>query len=316
MNPRSLRPFALAGGLLLALAPGVSAQQVLLTFGEFGSGNGQFHSPAGMAVDPAGNIFVCDAGNSRVQKFTSDGVYLSQFGSFGTDNGQFKNAFDIAIDSNGNLYVSDYQNHRIQKFDANGTFLAKWGSLGLGDLNLRFPAGIAVGPGDRVYVMDSGNNLVKWYSSTGTFLGKVAGGFNQASGVDVDQTTGEFYVSDYGNNRIVKFSSSAAFLFQWGSPGSDPGQFNPPTDVAVGPDGSVYVVDAANYRLVKFTSGGAFVTQWGEGSGLPFAGPFSVTADRFGNLYVSDTSNRVVKLGTPPTPTIRSSWGRVKSLYR
>src|SRR5579864_8526432 len=45
-------------------------------FGTFGSGNGQFNSPRDIAIDGSGNIYVADAGNSRVQKFNSVGSFV------------------------------------------------------------------------------------------------------------------------------------------------------------------------------------------------------------------------------------------------
>ena len=45
-------------------------------WGMSGSGDGEFHDPIGIAADANGNIYVADAGNSRVQKFTKDGVYV------------------------------------------------------------------------------------------------------------------------------------------------------------------------------------------------------------------------------------------------
>jgi DNA-binding beta-propeller fold protein YncE len=85
-------------------------------FGSFGSGNGQFSDPFGIALDSGGNIYVADTGNNRVQVFNSDGVFLSTFGSEGTGNGQFSNPIGIAVDSGGNIYVADTGNNRVQVF--------------------------------------------------------------------------------------------------------------------------------------------------------------------------------------------------------
>ena len=46
-----------------------------------GSGDGQFHDPTGVAVDGAGNVYVTDANNNQVQKFTSNGTFVTQWGS-------------------------------------------------------------------------------------------------------------------------------------------------------------------------------------------------------------------------------------------
>ena len=50
-------------------------------FGSAGSGNGQFNSPYSISFDSSGNIYVTDNGNHRIQKFDSNGTYISQFGS-------------------------------------------------------------------------------------------------------------------------------------------------------------------------------------------------------------------------------------------
>lgn len=90
----------------------------ILHFGTMGgSGNGQFSGPTDLAVDPRNNdIYVVDAGNSRVQRFNRDGNFISTFGVSGSGNGYFDRPYGIAIDKNGYVYVSDTGNKRIEKF--------------------------------------------------------------------------------------------------------------------------------------------------------------------------------------------------------
>jgi DNA-binding beta-propeller fold protein YncE len=45
-------------------------------FGWFGTGDGEFAQPKGIAVDPRGFVYVVDSGNNRIQKFTSDGDFI------------------------------------------------------------------------------------------------------------------------------------------------------------------------------------------------------------------------------------------------
>jgi len=92
-------------------------------WGTQGSGNGQFSgntnylsSPYGIGVDPHGDIFVTDGGNYRIQKFDSNGNYITQWGTQGSGNGQFSDTFNVVSDSDGNIYVADRGNYRIQKF--------------------------------------------------------------------------------------------------------------------------------------------------------------------------------------------------------
>jgi hypothetical protein len=60
------------------------------TWGSAGTGDGQFNSPLGVAVGPAGNVYVVDQGNHRIQKFDSTGTFLTTWGSKGTGDGQFE----------------------------------------------------------------------------------------------------------------------------------------------------------------------------------------------------------------------------------
>jgi tripartite motif-containing protein 71 len=89
----------------------------LAAIGSAGSGDGQFNYPQNIAIDANGNLYVADTGNNRIEKFDTNGVYLSQFGSFGSGNGQFNYPVGLAFDLHGHVYVSDVANNRIQKFD-------------------------------------------------------------------------------------------------------------------------------------------------------------------------------------------------------
>jgi DNA-binding beta-propeller fold protein YncE len=88
-----------------------------------------------MAVDKAGNIYVVDNMNFRIQKFSSTGAYIMKWGSKGSGEGQFLFPCGIAIDSaNGFVYVADNSTQnggagniaRIEKFDLMGKFIKQW----------------------------------------------------------------------------------------------------------------------------------------------------------------------------------------------
>ena len=61
-------------------------------------------------------MYVADIKSNRIQKFDSNGKYITKWGSKGGGDGQFVGPDDIAVNSSGNLYVSDAGNNRIQVF--------------------------------------------------------------------------------------------------------------------------------------------------------------------------------------------------------
>ena len=82
--------------------------------------DGQFNNPAGVAVASDGNVYVSEIGNNmgggdRIQKFTSEGVFVTKWGSSGSGDGQFDHPKGIVVAPDGSLYVSDKGNNRIQK---------------------------------------------------------------------------------------------------------------------------------------------------------------------------------------------------------
>jgi sugar lactone lactonase YvrE len=314
----ALLPLAAAFALTQdAAAPAGSAGQVAaLAYAEYactgvlgsnGNAAGQFMDPAGVAVDGAGNLYVADRVNRRIQKFTSQGAFVRQWGGSGTAAGKFNDPEGIAVDRAGNVYVADTWNHRIQKFTTHGAFVAAWGwgQFG-GNANgqFYFPRGVAVDAAGYVYVADTDNHRIQKFTSQGAFVkkwgsgvsGPGAGQFDHPQGIAVDNA-GYVYVADTDNERIQKFTSQGVFVTQWGSDGTANGQFNVPTDVAVDAVGNVYVADAVNDRIQQFTAQGTFVTKWSDYQLFAWLDGIAVWG---GNVYVTNgRDNRVLRF----TPT-------------
>lgn len=167
--------------MLCACVPAVTAEENYLSvakWGTGGSGDGQFSSPKDIAVDSAGNIYVVDKGNYRVQKFTSNGAFVTKWGTRGTGDGQFEVPAGIAVDASGYVYVVDNENDRVQKFTSNGAYVTKYGknggdgSSGSGNGEFYQPYGIAIDGAGNMYIADAGNHRVQKLTSTGTFVTK------------------------------------------------------------------------------------------------------------------------------------------------
>lgn len=81
-----------------------------------GSFNGWFAVATSVAIGPDGSIFVADFDNDRVQKFATDGTFLSSFGERGSDAGQFRHAIAVDVAGDGSVFVADFLNNRVQKW--------------------------------------------------------------------------------------------------------------------------------------------------------------------------------------------------------
>lgn len=83
----------------------------------YGVASANFSEIGGIATDLSNNVYVADAANNCVQKYSSEGTFLAEWGSLGSGPGQFNSASGIAIAPSGNyVYVSDYYNARIEAF--------------------------------------------------------------------------------------------------------------------------------------------------------------------------------------------------------
>jgi DNA-binding beta-propeller fold protein YncE len=79
-----------------------------------------FNLPEDLAVDQAGNIYVLDSGNHRIQKFSPELRYLTTFGRRGQGPAEFNYPQRLDLDSEGNIYVLDRFQARIQILDSMG----------------------------------------------------------------------------------------------------------------------------------------------------------------------------------------------------
>ena len=162
-------------------------------------------------------------------------------------------------------------------------FLTMWGIPS--GVHSAMPWGVAVNAAGYVYVADQGDQRVYKFTDTGQMVLSWA---TQAAGIAVD-ATGRIFVADYWDNSVLVFTSDGVLLYQFGEPGTDPGQLNAPSDVTVSPSGTVYVANPANYRVEKYDRNGSFLGTLGVGIHA-----VGVAVDAAGNLFVSDSENKVI----------------------
>lgn len=183
---------------------------LLQMWGEPGAEDGNFFFPNDVEMDGAGNLYVADSLNDRVQKFTADGRFIDKWGRRGVGNGHFHWPMGLTAGTDGDIYVSDTFNHRIQRFTAAGQYVAQWGERGAANGQFESPVGIATGQGGTLFVADMENDRVQKFTAAGRFLtkwgreGRRNGQFSSPMGVTVSSSS-RAYVADSGNDRIQWF---------------------------------------------------------------------------------------------------------------
>ena len=220
----------------------------------FGS-QGQFSTPRGVAVDDDDNILVVDAGNNRVQKFTSDGKLVMVVGKGTID---LNNSVGVSIHpDNKRIIVSDLGNHRIQILNPDMTFNSSFGGQGDNDGQTTYPREVAFDSAGNIYQGGQSSTCVQVFSAEGQFLRKFGrhgsgqGELNFPSGIAID-IDNVVYVAEYYNNRVSVFTTEGAFLTSFGTQGNGQGQFTTPIGITIDKDGFVYVCDYSNGRIQVF----------------------------------------------------------------
>lgn len=72
-----------------ALSAGSESYVFVLKWGGCGFDDGQFHYPIGVAVDGSNHVYIADTWNDRIQKFDSNGNFITRWGSHSKGDGQF-----------------------------------------------------------------------------------------------------------------------------------------------------------------------------------------------------------------------------------
>jgi len=197
----------------------------------------QLWFPKGIAIDPAGNLYIADFLNNRIRKVTVvDGVIrtiagngkVSDSGDGGpATSAQLNSPRAVVADSANNIYIADTSNYRVRKVAPNGTISTVAGT-GIGgdtgdggpataaqltpqDIALDAQGNLYIASGHRVRKV-APNGTITTVAGTGTpgYSGDggpaTAAQLAYAVGVAVD-TNDNLYIGDAGNGRIRKVNS-------------------------------------------------------------------------------------------------------------
>ena len=127
---------------------------------EEGSSPGVFQKPRGMAINPENNdIYICDAGNNRIQVYNKSFEFLFQFSD------KMNAPHGICIKQN-KIYVTQWRCHCLNVYSTEGKYLNSVGVKGKEELQFDVPAGLDVSTDkNRIYIADSHNHRVQCFKS-------------------------------------------------------------------------------------------------------------------------------------------------------
>lgn len=258
----------------------------------------QLDSPAGVAVDASGNLYIADTHNHRIRE-VKDGTISTVAGTgtagFSGDGGvatsaMLSNPTALAVDSSGNLYIADTDNHRIRKLSGTAS--------------------------TSITITTVAGNGEQGFSGDGSAATSAA--IDSPNGVAVD-ASGAIYIGDTHNQRVRKVSVSGIISTLAGTGnktfGGDDGSGTSaslarPRGLSVDAQGNIYVADSDNNRIRLITNtntGSSIKTVAGNGS-QGFAGdggpavnaildtPRAPAALSDGAFALSDTHNQLVRL--------------------
>lgn len=274
------------------------------TWGELGTGPGQFYEPSSVELDSTGVVIV--AGHEdRVQRFTGDGALIDIFGVPGVGDGQFNHPHGLAVDRDrGDLiYVGDQENDRLQVFDREGNFIRQWGDDKFAHIH---DVGIDQATGE-LFVGDLDLDTLRKFSPTGEVLGEYGGPgtgpgrFDGVWGVSTD-SAGNVYVADTYNRRVQVLDRDGNFAAQWTDYGGV--RFNKPTGVFVDRQDVVYVTDSRDQVVALFDTAGRLRELWDLAAIVGYrTEPEDIVLDAAGeHIYIAEVFHHsVLHLRRRPT---------------
>jgi len=309
----------------------------------YGGDNGpalqaSFNSPAGVAVDNAGNVYIADSGDNLIRVVSPNGTIERFAGVTTSSGGNSTVALDatlygptgLALDTAGNLYIVEPTRYRVRRISTGkiatyaGTgFAGADGDGGVAngaELNV---LAIALDPQNDLLIADGVNNKVRIVTPGNDVIQTLAGNglatYNPR-GMVVSGNT--LYFSDGANNVVRSFDLSSGQLAVVAGNGAgnlngDGGvataaSLKTPIGLALDSSGNLYIADSANNRVrevnastgVITTVAGSFTTGTNIGDGGAATSailnqPYAVAVDSSGNLYIAERGGQRIRQVTP-----------------
>ncbi len=250
--------------------------------------------PYGLTVDYRDNIYVVDAGNNRLIRFSEDLTPDREFGGYGNEAGLLDRPTFVVIDNGLNLLVSDEGNRRISRYNAQLNFVDEISFYDDEDM-MKFgqPSGLALNEYGEIWVADRDNNRLAVFSNVGhfdRFIGDIGYGGGRLSQPEkiIRITTGDFVVCDAGNKRLVIYDSFGNFSWE-----ARLSELDYPKAIAF--DGSrLWVLGSKLGRIVCMDMRGNVLYEAGPilpGDGTALRRPSDIVALAPDRLLISDSGN-------------------------
>jgi sugar lactone lactonase YvrE len=253
-----------AGGAEIIYLPNSGGNTIEMYDASTGTDLGVFantglSSPAGLAFDSAGNLYVANAGDGMIEKFTTNGVGIVFASGLHGPTG-------VAFDSAGNLYVVNHDNRTIEKFTTNGV-----GSV-FGSTTDTPSEGLACDSAGNLYV-DFWSGRIENFTPDGVGSNFVGTG-QDPRGLAFDGA-GNLYVANYSDDRTIQKFTPGGFDSVFVS-----GVVANPVGLVFGSGGILYVSargNNGNPEIMKFAPDGTCLGGFGTGQNGP--GLISIRVD-------------------------------------
>ena len=188
------------------------------TFGQKGSGQGEFEHPLGIDISKDGMVYIADSGNHRIQVFDANGNFLRLFRVKSDPQEKPSDPVDVLVsDFKDYVYVSDNDNHKVKVYDTKGKFQFQWGKFGEEPGHFRYPGMLAKNEQNEIFVVDVLNTRVQKFDPFGNYIldigswGVLPGNLFRPKGIAIDRNN-RVFVGDSYMGLIQVFTDMGRFL--------------------------------------------------------------------------------------------------------
>jgi DNA-binding beta-propeller fold protein YncE len=209
--------------------------------------------------------------------------------------------YAVTVTPDGSIVVADPDARSVHLFDIGRSRYRRLTHAA--GAELLSPVGLAADGVGRIYVADSRRQAVFRFGADGKWLDTVGADEKllRPTGMAYDRDGETLYVVDTLGHRVVGFDGEGRKVVDLGGRGEQPGKFNYPVAVAVGPARQIYVTDSMNFRVQVFDPSGHVAGVFGTAGDGPgeFDKAKGIAVDSDGHIYVVEGLHDAVQIFDP-----------------